>query len=245
MITIVIPTYNEAKNITKLLDDLFRLDIHGLNLVVVDDNSPDGTGTLVEEKKADFPGKVWIIHRKEKLGLGSAYKEGFVFALKQGADLIIQMDADFSHPVDKILELVETTGTSHCVIGSRYIPGGSVDENWPFWRKGLSAFGNLYARTILDLPIWDVTGGFRIWRNETLAQLPFNRIRSNGYAFQIETAYVAYLQGCIFSEIPIYFADRNKGDSKMSLRIQLEAAIRIWWMLYQYRDLRRLKSPKG
>jgi len=124
-------------------------------------------------------------------------------------------------------------------MGSRYVPGGGVDERWPFWRKGLSAFGNLYARLILRFPLRDATGGFKIWRRETLLGIPLESIRSNGYAFQIEMAYVAYLLGYSFQEIPFYFADRQWGHSKMSFRIQREAAIRVWQMLLEYRNLKR------
>jgi dolichol-phosphate mannosyltransferase len=124
-------------------------------------------------------------------------------------------------------------------MGSRYVPEGMLDERWPLWRKGLSAFGNFYARTILRLPMRDVTGGYRAWRREALESIPLDRVRSNGYAFQVEMAFLASRTGCSFREIPIYFADRRWGQSKMSFRIQVEAALRVWQMLYAYRDLNR------
>jgi dolichol-phosphate mannosyltransferase len=147
------------------------------------------------------------------------------------------MDADFSHPPEKLLDMAEALKGADAVIGSRYVPGGSVDLRWPFWRKGLSAFGNFYARTILDLRVRDATGGFRLWRRETLQGMCLERVRSTGYAFQVETAYLAERLGYRFTEIPIYFADRQWGKSKMSFRIQREAAVKVWQMRRCYRDL--------
>jgi dolichol-phosphate mannosyltransferase len=147
------------------------------------------------------------------------------------------MDADFSHPPEMLERLLQALEKCDVALGSRYIPGGSVDEHWPLWRKGLSAFGNLYARTILRLPVRDATGGFKIWRQTTLVGMPLERIRSNGYAFQVEMAYVACRLGFTFREEPFYFADRRWGQSKMSLRIQRDRP--VWQMLYEYRDLKR------
>ena len=177
------------------------------------------------------------IHRSGKMGIGSAYIQGFRQAIANGADYVGQMDADFSHPIDKIPELVAVLDNYDFALGSRYVAGGSLDENWPFWRKLLSGFGNLYARTILGMKIRDVTGGFRLWKKETLQAMPLERIRSNGYIFQVEMAYVASRLGFISKEIPIHFADRRWGKSKMSFRIQLEAAFRTWVLLGMYRDL--------
>lgn len=236
-LTVVIPTYNEAENLPKLVPALFRLPIPELCLLVVDDNSPDGTGHLADALAEEYPGRIQVLHRAGKIGFGSAYIQGFRMALENGAEAVAQMDADFSHPPEKLVELLENLECCDVVIGSRYVSGGAVDEQWPLWRKGLSAFGNLYARTILGLPVQDATGGFRMWRRATLLAMPLERIRSNGYAFQIETTYMAHHLGFTFGEIPIYFADRRWGQSKMSLRIQLEAAIRVWQMLLEYRDL--------
>lgn len=178
-----------------------------------------------------------VLHRPGKMGLGTAYINGFQRALQDGAQSICQMDADFSHPPAKIVELVEALKGCDIALGSRYIPGGALDERWPLWRKSLSGFGNFYARTILNLPMKDVTGGFRLWRRTTLEGMPLDRIRSNGYIFQVEMAFVATRLGFTMKEVPIYFADRRWGKSKMSLRIQLEAAVRVWQLLNMYRDL--------
>lgn len=238
-VTMIIPTYNEAENLAKLVSALMFLDHPALNVLIVDDNSPDGTGDLAEKAAAEYPGRVDVLHREKKQGLGRAYLHGFEIALKTGTDAIGQMDADFSHPPQKILEMIGSLDQSDIVIGSRYTEGGSVDKEWPLWRKSLSAFGNFYARSILGMQVNDVTGGFRIFNRNTLENMPLERVRSNGYVFQIEMAYLAYLCGYTFQEIPIYFADRKWGTSKMSLRIQMEAAMRVWQVRQAYRDLRR------
>ncbi len=237
--TIVIPTYNEAENLPKLVEALFALGDEQLHILVVDDNSPDGTGKLAEDLGKQYNDKVHVLKRPGKMGLGSAYIQGFGKAIDEGADAIGQMDADFSHPPEKVLELIQSLPDFDVTLGSRYVPGGSVDHNWPLWRKGLSAFGNFYSRVILSMPLRDVTGGFRLWKRETLLGMPLDRVRSNGYVFQVEMAYVAHLLGYTFKEIPIYFADRRWGKSKMSFRIQLEAAFRVWKLLWTYRDLER------
>ena len=239
--TFIVPTYNEAENIPKLVKAVMELPV-SINLLIVDDNSPDGSGDLAEQMKKEHPGRIQVMHRKGKLGLGSAYIQGFGQAIAEGADMIGQMDADFSHPIDKMPVLMETLTSNdsvNFVIGSRYVPGGKLDDNWPFWRKWLSGFGNFYARTILGLKIRDVTGGFRLWRKETLAAMPLERVKSNGYIFQVEMSYLATLLGFQCAETPIYFADRRWGQSKMSIRIQLEAAYRTWLLLGFYRDLKR------
>ena len=240
--TFIIPTYNEAENLPKLIEALFNLPLEELGVLVVDDASKDGTGEIAECLKQSFPGRLHVIHRAGKLGLGSAYITGFRYLLAGDSAAIGQMDADFSHDPQKVAELVQTLQTCDAVIGSRYVPGGALDKNWPFWRKWLSGFGNLYARAILSLPIKDTTGGFRLWRRETLAAMPLDRVRSNGYIFQVEMAYVAHRLGFKLREIPIYFAERQWGLSKMSLRIQMEAALRVWALPGQYRDLKRSKE---
>ena len=235
-LTIVIPTYNEIDNLAKLKAKLFELPLSA-NLLIVDDNSPDGTGELAEKLKAENSGRVDVIHRKGKLGLGTAYITGFQRALSNGAEFIAQMDADFSHPPEKLLEMYAVLEGCDVVIGSRYVPGGQLDERWPLWRKGLSSFGNLYARTILGLSVRDTTAGFRMWKRDTLLGMPLESVRSNGYAFQVEMTYVATRLGFQFQEIPIYFADRRWGTSKMSVNIQFEAAVRVWYLLFHYRNL--------
>lgn len=243
-IHVVIPTYNEAENLKGLVSALYSLPIDRLNILIVDDNSPDGTGEIAEDLAHKYPGRLSVLHRSGKLGLGSAYIKGFRTALESGADCIVQMDADFSHPPDKIIEFTKALSKTDAALGSRYITGGKLDESWPLWRKSLSAFGNIYAKTILRLPIHDATGGFRAWRRDTLLGMPLERIRSNGYAFQVEMIYVAYRLGFSFIEVPFYFADRQWGSSKMSFPIQLEAAIRVWQMLYEYRDLQAVSRSK-
>lgn len=234
--SIVLPTFNERENLRKLVPLLLDLPSN-INILIVDDNSPDGTGDLADRFASQYPGRLAVIHRYKERGLGSAYRQGLQQALEDGAEAIFQMDSDFSHPVDKVTTMIECLENADGVIGSRYIGGGSVDLNWPLWRKALSRWGNFYARTILRLPLRDVTGGFRLWRADVIRAIPWNRIRSNGYVFQIETIYVATRLGFQFTEIPIHFPDRTWGQSKLNWRIQLEAAWRVWWVLYNYRDL--------
>ncbi len=237
-ITVIIPTYNEAENLPKLVSALFALPLD-LALLVVDDNSPDGTGRLADELAGQYPGCIRVIHRRGKLGLRSAYLAGFKAAFEDGAQNVAQMDADFSHEPAALVEMAARLETCDLVLGSRYVPGGRVDECWPLWRKSLSAWGNFYARTILGISLRDVTTGFRLWRRETLLGMPLERVRSNGYVFMVEMAYLAYCLKYRVEEAPIYFADRRWGKSKMSFRIQIEAALRVWSMLWVYRDLRR------
>jgi dolichol-phosphate mannosyltransferase len=240
--TIVLPTYNEAENLPKLVSALFSLPLD-LAVLVVDDNSPDGTGTIADGLSKQYQGKVAVLHRAGKLGLRSAYIEGFRRAFELGADAVVQMDADFSHDPAVLTEMARRIASYDVVIGSRYVKGGSLARRWPLWRKALSAFGNAYARTVLGFPLRDVTTGYRMWKREALQNMPLDRIRSNGYIFLVEMAYVAFLMGYDIAEVPIHFADRRWGKSKMSLKIQLEAAIRIWDVWWHYRDLRRKSRP--
>lgn len=241
-IGIVIPTYNEKENLPLLVEQLLALPLEDLSILVIDDNSPDGTGEIAEELSARHPACVSVLHRSGKLGLGTAYITGFQHLLSKGIDYIGQMDADFSHQPEKLVEFASAISGHDVVFGSRYIPGGSLDHNWPAWRKGLSHFGNTYARTILRVPVKDLTGGFRLWRRQTLAAIPWDRVKSNGYVFQIEMAYITSKLGFSITEVPIYFADRRLGKSKMNLSIQVEAALRVWGLLSRYRDLMPLKK---
>jgi dolichol-phosphate mannosyltransferase len=238
---IVIPTYNEKENINRLVPVLFKLDIPWTHILVVDDNSPDGTGDLADQLGKQFAGRVECLHRPAKQGIGPAYLQGFAYALSHGAERILQMDADLSHPPEKIPEMIERLETADAVIGSRYVSGGSLDEHWAYWRKQLSGFGNAYARSILKLPIKDVTGGFKLWKRSTLERMPLERVRANGYIFQVEMNYVASRLGYKISEIPINFTERTWGKSKMSFHIQREAALEVWQLPGRYRDLK----PKG
>jgi dolichol-phosphate mannosyltransferase len=241
-ITIVLPTYNEAENLPKLVSALFMLPLD-LSVLVVDDNSPDGTGKIGDDLSKTNPGRVNVLHRAGKLGLRSAYVEGFQKAFEMGAEAVVQMDADFSHDPNVLIEMTRWIVNCDVVIGSRYVKGGSLDKNWPLWRKFLSGFGNNYARTILRFPLHDVTTGFRMWKRAALSKMPLDRIRSSGYIFLVEMAYVAYLMGYDIVEVPIHFEDRRFGKSKMSLKIQLEAAMRIWDVRWHYRDMRSNSHP--
>jgi dolichol-phosphate mannosyltransferase len=242
-ITIVTPTYNEAENLPKLVSALFSLPLD-LNVLIVDDNSPDGTGKIADELAQKFPGRVEVLHRPGKMGLRSAYLNGFQKILDGDSQALVQMDADFSHDPSALVEMEKLLESCDVVLGSRYVKGGSVDKRWPIWRKSLSAFGNFYARTILRLPLHDVTTGYRMWRRETLQRMPLERIQSNGYVFLVEMMYLAHCLQFKIGEVPIYFADRRLGKSKMSIKIQMEAAIRVWQVLWQYRDLKKA-GPAG
>lgn len=238
---IVLPTYNEKENIRRMVDALFSLDVDGLSILIVDDNSPDGTGQIADELAEQYGDQMHVLHRAGKSGLGRAYVAGFTYAIDNlNVDYLIQMDMDFSHQpkyVPQLINALEKRG-SDIVIGSRYTIGGSVEEKWSPYRKLLSWFANrVYVHTFLRLPVKDATGGFRIWRKEALIGLGLDRIRSNGYVFQVETAYVANKLGYSISEIPIHFPDRHAGQSKMGLDIQIEAALGVFRVLWRYRDL--------
>jgi dolichol-phosphate mannosyltransferase len=236
---IILPTYNEAENLPKLVQAVYALPQDNIHLLFIDDNSPDGTGQVAEELAIQHPGKIKVVHREGKLGLGTAYQLGFNIAFDDGAEAVGQMDSDFSHDPERLPAMIAALENADMVLGSRYVPGGSVDHDWPIWRKGLSAWANFYARTILGLPIRDVTTGYRLWRREALASMPLERILSGGYVFLVEMAYVAHILGYTLAEVPIYFADRKFGHSKMNFSIQIEAALRVWQVRFAYRDLKK------
>lgn len=235
-IGVVIPTYNEAENLPGLVSALFRLPLD-LRLLVVDDNSPDGTGQIAENLSAANGGRLAVLHRPEKMGLGSAYIQGFRYFLNQKVDAVGQMDADFSHDPTAMIAMAKKLESSDLVLGSRYIHGGSVDKRWSPRRKNLSAWGNFYARHLLGFSFQDATTGYRLWRSNALRSIPLERIQSNGYIFQVETLYLAYRLEFLISEIPIHFSERRFGKTKMSFTIQLEAALRVWQLPYIYRDI--------
>ena len=236
-IILVIPTYNESENLPILFEALKGLNLPGLQLLIVDDNSPDGCGELADQLHTQHSDFIQVLHRKEKNGLGRAYIEGFKWALAQGADVIGMMDADLSHPPEKLPEMLAALEDADIVIGSRYVTGGSLDRDWPLMRKLLSGFGNLYARTILNLPIMDTTGAYKLWRRSALESIPFENMLSNGYVFNVELAYMATRKGCRFKEVPIHFKEREYGASKMSFKIQVEAAYKVWLLRKQYKHL--------
>ncbi len=239
-LTVVLPTYNEAENLPRMVDALLALKVSGtdLSILVVDDNSPDGTGQIADELAAAYPERVQVLHRPAKEGLRKAYLSGFAQALQHGADAILQMDCDFSHQPEYIPHMVEALKDSDIVMGSRFVKGGRVDETWAWWRKLLSWFANsVYVRLVLRTPVRDMTGGFKLWQRATLIGMGLERVRSNGYVFQVEMTYVALKLGYHIVEIPIYFADRKVGESKMSFHIQYEAALRVFQVWWWYRKL--------
>ena len=232
---VVMPTYNEAENLVQMVAELMTLELDGLETLIIDDNSPDGTGQIADDLAAQYANRVHVVHRQGKMGLGTAYITGFRYALDAGVDYVIQMDADFSHSPSHLPHLLERIQECDVVIGSRYVREGRVDEKWSPWRRFLSWGGNFYARVITGLRIHDTTGGFRCFRRQALLALDLDRIRSEGYAFQIEVAYACQRKGLRLCEIPIYFEDRSMGLSKMSSRIILEAVWRVWQMRWRYR----------
>ncbi|MEX1248706.1 MAG: polyprenol monophosphomannose synthase [Anaerolineales bacterium] len=233
-ITLILPTFNEVENLPKMVPVLMDLDLPRLKLLIVDDLSPDGTGKAAEQLAGKYPGRIQVLHRDGPPGLGRAYVFGFDHALRSDAEAIGQMDCDFSHPPEKLPTLAAKLDSCDLALGSRYIPGGGVDRNWPVWRKALSRWGNFYARTILGLPISDVTGGFRLWRRDLLERIPYHQVVSNGYIFLVEILYLAKLHGARFGEVPIYFADRQWGESKMNFRVQVEAAWKVWQVRWRH-----------
>lgn len=236
---VVVPTYNERENLPTFVAALFALDMAELEVLVVDDNSPDGTGQLADQLRETYNGRLHVLHRAQKQGLGPAYRAGFRQALQMDAATIVQMDADFSHQPKYLLTMRELIGRYDVVLGSRFMDGGGVDESWSAYRKLLSLWANrLYTPLILRLPVADATGGFKMWRRETLIGMNLDRIQSNGYVFQVEMTYVAHRLGYTIGEFPIYFPDRRVGSSKMSSRVALEAAARVWQILARHHHLR-------
>lgn len=235
-LTVVLPTYNEVQNLPVMIEALLGLEIDGcdLDVLVVDDNSPDGTGQLADRLAAASGGRVHVLHRPGKLGLGRAYVDGFRRALEHGADLVLEMDADFSHNPKYLPAMVTAIADADVVVGSRYVPGGMVDPTWPRWRKFISWWGSAYARRILGLRVRDATAGFKLFRRHVLERLPLSETRSNGYAFQIEVAYLCERAGFRVVEIPIVFDDRTIGVSKMSPAIAIEASWRVWQIKRRY-----------
>jgi dolichol-phosphate mannosyltransferase len=228
---IIIPTYNEAANITRLIPLIVdTIPSTALDILVVDDNSPDGTGDVVEQMRNTYGSeRLHCMHRSGKLGLASAYITGFRWGLERTYTHLIEMDADLSHPVAALPAMVEQANTQDVVIGSRYIPQGGVD-GWGWFRKVISRGGSWYARTVLGIPIRDLTGGFNLWNRKVLETIGLDTLRSEGYAFQIELKHRAYLEGFSIVEYPIRFTDRTQGKSKMSKQIVWEAMIGVWRM---------------
>ncbi|MFE7070029.1 polyprenol monophosphomannose synthase [Streptomyces sp. NPDC057620] len=230
-VTIVMPTYNEAANLPRMAEAVLQLPLGGLHLKVVDDSSPDGTGRIAEELaekyNADGQRRMSVLHRTEKDGLGRAYVAGMSAAVDEGAEYVVQMDADGSHPVEAVPRMLGTAVASGVglVIGSRYVEGGSLDEDWGAHRVLLSRFANRYARTVLGTKIRDITAGFNLWSARALSDVDLLSLDSAGYSFQVELKYKAVRAGHSAVEIPIRFEERTEGVSKMTLRTQLESAL--------------------
>jgi dolichol-phosphate mannosyltransferase len=220
--TVCLPTYNERENVEPMVRALGE---HGVRVLVIDDGSPDGTGEIADRLAAELP-YVGVLHRERKEGLGPAYLAGFRRALADGAELVLEMDCDFSHDPADVTRLVTAAEHADLVLGSRYVEGGSI-PSWGFVRRAISYGGSLYARLLLGIPVRDLTGGFKCFRREVLERIDLDSISSRGYAFQIETTYRAIRAGFRVKEIPITFVDREVGGSKMSRRIVLEAIWRV------------------
>jgi dolichol-phosphate mannosyltransferase len=227
-LTIVLPTYNEAANLPVIVDALFALPLTGLRVLVADDNSPDGTGAIADELAAKYgPDRMTVLHRPGKQGLGRAYVDGMTRALEGGADFVVQMDSDLSHAPEYLPQMLGTllATDADVVIGSRYVCGASLAREWSWRRKALSGFANMYVRVLLRLGVRDVTAGFKLWRSSALTTIDIASVRSNGYSFQVEMNYRSVQHGLKIVEVPIHFADRREGESKMSLKVQLESAM--------------------
>jgi dolichol-phosphate mannosyltransferase len=224
-ILIIIPTYNELENLPKLLPEVLSKD-EGINVLIVDDNSPDGTSAFVENEMK-ISNRIHLIKRSSKQGLGTAYIAGFKYALQNNFQIMFEMDADFSHDPKEIPRFLDEIKNSDVVLGSRYINGVNV-INWPLRRLLLSSFANLYTRIITGLPVHDATGGYKCFNRKVLEAIDLDRIKSNGYAFQIEMTFKAWKKGFKVKEIPIIFVDRVKGKSKMSKKIVREAVTMVW-----------------
>jgi len=238
-VTIVIPTYNEANNLPNMTAELLALNIEKLHILIVDDDSPDGTGQVADELARQYPTQFTVIHRKGKLGLGTAYITGFNWALEHGADFIVQMDADFSHSPSYIPTMLEKIRDYDVVVGSRYVTGGELDTHWSWWRRFLSWWANtIWTRPVLGVSTQDATAGFKCWRRTALERIGLWRINSNGYVFQVEMAYVSEKLGLRILEIPIYFEDRRIGQSKMTVPVKIEAALRVFEIRWRHHKIR-------
>jgi dolichol-phosphate mannosyltransferase len=229
-VLVIIPTYNEKDNIQKLIRDIYGLN-PAIHILVVDDNSPDGTSAIVKQLKNEFK-NLFLLERQGKLGLGTAYIAGFKFALQNGYHFVFEMDADFSHDPREIPSFLEAIKDADIVIGSRYCKGVNV-VNWPLSRLVLSIFANRYTRFITGLPLHDSTGGYKCFRREVLQAIDLDRISSGGYSFQIEVNFIAWKKGFRLKEIPIIFIDRTIGKSKMSKKILREAVWMVWKLKFR------------
>jgi len=228
---VIVPTYDERDNLPRKAPKILEQD-ERIDLLVVDDASPDGTGELAAAMAVENP-RIHVLQRGSKKGLGTAYLAGFEWGLARDYELFFQMDADISHPPEALSGMIEAAEEYQVVLGSRYVDGRVTVSNWPMSRLLVSYFGSWYARTITRMPVRDATGGFNCWHREVLKAVGLERVRSNGYAFQIELKFRAYRCGFSMTEIPILFTERDSGESKMSKRIVREAIWRVWWLKIQ------------
>ena len=239
---VVIPTYNEVENLPKICTALFALGIDDLEILIVDDDSPDGTGHVADQFAEQYPSRFHVMHRTGKLGLGTAYIEGLQWALEHSYQYIIHMDADFSHPPEFVPQMLSLIPDYDVVVGSRYIKGGKLDVQWPWYRRLLSWWANsIWVRLILGTKTRDSTAGFKCWTADALQRIGLERICSTGYIFQVEMCYLAEKLGFRIKEIPIYFNERRFGESKMDNHVKLEAALRVIELRSHYRDV----QPSG
>jgi len=236
---VVIPTYNEANNLPEMTSALFALDLPELEILIVDDNSPDGTGQIADRLADQYPGKFHVIHRQGKGGLGTAYIDGFNWALAHDADYVVQMDADFSHSPEYIPQFLQQIPHFDVVVGSRYVKDGSVDEGWSWWRWFLSWWANsVWVRLALWVKTKDATAGFKCWNRSALEHIGLDRVKANGYVFQVEMCYISEKLGFKILEIPIHFADRRIGQSKMDMPVKIEAALRVFEIRWRHRHIK-------
>ena len=225
---VIIPTYNELENISNKAPLVLSQD-HRIDILIVDDASPDGTGDLAESMAAEEP-RIHVLHRPKKDGLGRAYLDGFNWGISRQYDLLFEMDADISHPPAALPLMIEAAQTADVVFGSRSLHGRVTVSKWPMKRLLISYFGSWYARTITRMPVRDATGGYNCWHRRVLETVKLDRVRSNGYAFQIELKFRAWCKDFSLTEIPILFTERDSGESKMSKKIVREAVWRVWWL---------------
>ena len=231
ILVVVVPTFNEVGSLARLADELFRITLPGieLQLLIVDDASTDGTAQVAADLVRAAPARVELLERGSQLGLGSAYVDGFARALQRGADLVVQMDADLSHEPPVLAAMTDAIRDADLVIASRYVRGGGVDVHWGWHRKALSWLANrAVVPTLLSLPVTDATSGYRMWRREAIDRITqLASVRSNGYGFQVEMAYLAHRVGCRIKEVPIYFRERESGQSKMTIPVAMGAVREI------------------
>jgi dolichol-phosphate mannosyltransferase len=236
---VVIPTYNERVNLPLLVRGLMQHA--GVRALIVDDQSPDGTGAVADELAHDYAGRIDVMHRTGKRGFGRSYIEGIQHALAGPVDVLCQMDADLSHNPQQLPDLVAATSAADLVIGSRYVPGGAI-VNWPLRRKILSRVANTYIRGVTQLQVRDCTSGYRCWRRAAIARLPLDRFFSDGYSFLVEMLFVAARRGCRIAEVPITFVERREGESKVSRAVLVESAITPWRLISNAET--RRKTPR-